>query len=149
VGEFKVSICRLTGHLLKHIFDSIWLEDLGFECQEGPEIFSFPKCPDKLWGLPSHLFIEYQGSFSGVKLTTHLYLVLKLKMSKTICLPLYAFMACIMTNLLYSLHVRNHRDLLQKYSVHEISFFLILDWRTRVQFPVRCTGIFLYITTSE
>ena len=29
--------------------------------------FSFPESPDRLWGQFSHLFHEYQGSFTGLK----------------------------------------------------------------------------------
>jgi len=84
-----------------------------------------------------------------MKLTIHLYLVLKLKISRTICALLYAFMACTRTSLLVPFYLFETTDVLQKYSLHEVYFLLILDWKARVQFPVRCTGIFLYITVSR
>ena len=66
-----------------------------------------PKRPDGLWGPPSHVFRGYRGSLSRVQrrvmmLTTHLYLVLRLRKSGVkIRLPLYAFMVWARYNLLY------------------------------------------------
>jgi len=58
-------------------------------------------------------------------------------------------MACMRTNLPVSFYLFEATDILQKYSLHEVCFLLILDKKARVQFPVRCTGIFLYITVSR
>jgi hypothetical protein len=52
----------------------------------GPGFDISPKRSDRLWGPPIVLLYEYRGSFSrksgsGVKLTTHLHLVQRLRMS--------------------------------------------------------------------
>ena len=53
---------------------------------------SSPKCADRLWAPPSFL----STGCRGVKFTTHIYLLPKLRMSGAIPpLPLYACMACI------------------------------------------------------
>jgi hypothetical protein len=57
--------------------------------------------------------------------------------------------ACTRINLLVTFYLFKTTDVLQKYSLHEIYFVLILDWKARVQFPVRCTGNVLYITASR
>jgi len=50
---------------------------------------SSPKCPDQLWG-PQSLFHTYQGFFlwglygQGIRFTTHLHLVLRLRISPII-----------------------------------------------------------------
>jgi len=57
------------------------------------------KCPDLLWGLRSLLFSGYQCFFLGVhgqgmKLTTHIHLLPRLRMSGAVPLiPIYAFVA--------------------------------------------------------
>jgi len=58
-------------------------------------------------------------------------------------------MACMKTNLLVPFYLFETTDVLQKYSLHEVYFLLILDKKARVQLSVRCTGIFLYITVSR
>jgi len=56
----------------------------------GKRFFSFPKCPDCLWGPSSLLFNGNKGFFTerqsgqGVKLTNHLRLVPRLRMTGTI-----------------------------------------------------------------
>jgi hypothetical protein len=61
---------------------------------------------------------------------------------------MHAFMECTRTNLLVPFHLFETTGFLKKYSLHEAYFLLILDWKGTVQFPVRCTGIFPYITVS-
>jgi len=57
------------------------------------------KCPDWLWGLPILLFSGYQCSFlevhgQGMKLTIHLHLLPRIRMSGAVPLLLiYAFVA--------------------------------------------------------
>jgi hypothetical protein len=59
-------------------------EETGFDSRER-KIFFFPHCPDRLWG-SSTLSIRYWEPFRqeengrGVKLTTHFYLMTKLRM---------------------------------------------------------------------
>ena len=68
--------------------------------------FCSPNHPDWLWSLPSFLFIWYQCSFleakhGGMMLITHLYLVMRLRMTGVLPLLLpSAFMAWTMTTLL-------------------------------------------------
>jgi hypothetical protein len=72
--------------------------------------------------------------------------VLKLKISRTIFALLYAFMACTRTYLLVPLYFFKTTVVIQKYSLHEVYFILILDWKARFQFLVKGTEIILYIT---
>jgi hypothetical protein len=72
----------------------------------GKRFFSFPKCPDCLWGPLSLLLNGNKGFFTerqsgqGVKLTNHLHLVPRLRMRGTIPeLPPHAFMAVTGTTL--------------------------------------------------
>jgi hypothetical protein len=63
------------------------------------KIFSSPKLPDQLRGLPSFIFSGHRDSFARVKrpvlmLTTHLHLTPTLRISGAILLvPLYSFVA--------------------------------------------------------
>jgi hypothetical protein len=66
----------------------------------GKRFFPSPVCPDRIQVPLSLLFNGHRvfffsrGKAVGVKLITHLYLVLKLRMSRVILLlPLYALMA--------------------------------------------------------
>jgi hypothetical protein len=66
--------------------------------------FCSPKCPDRLWGPPSFLFIGCRGLLFRVEATRrrvdHLHLVPRSRMSGSIpLLPLYAFKAWTGTNL--------------------------------------------------
>jgi hypothetical protein len=72
----------------------------GSKSGMGWKFFSSPPRPDRFWGPPSSLSNGYQGLFlwdqSGrvVKLTIHLYLVLRSRMLRAVpLLPQYAFMA--------------------------------------------------------
>jgi hypothetical protein len=76
------------------------LDDQGLPPGRGWESFCPPSRPDRLWGPPSHLSNGYQGLSlpggkrgRGVKLTTHLHLVLRSRMRGDIPpLPQYVFM---------------------------------------------------------
>jgi hypothetical protein len=63
---------------------------LGFDSRKGLEFFSSPPLSDRLWGPPSFLSSGYQRLFRrgysgrGVKLTTHLHLVPRLRMRRAI-----------------------------------------------------------------
>jgi hypothetical protein len=74
---------------------------LGFDSRWEWEFFSLPPRPERLWGPPSLLSNGYQGlcpwgqSGRGVKLTTHLHLVPRLRMRGAVPpLFLYVFMVC-------------------------------------------------------
>ena len=77
-----------------------WIEVRGSNARTGKRFLSSPKRRDRLWGPPSLLFNEYQGSFLGwvgrnVMFTNHLHLAPSLSISAVIpLLHLYAFMAC-------------------------------------------------------
>jgi hypothetical protein len=69
--------------LRRNRVERLWARRSGFngsipgECWE---FFSSPPCPDRLWSPPSLLCNGYQGLFPwGVKLTTHLRLMPRLK----------------------------------------------------------------------
>lgn len=72
-----------------------WATGLWFKSYRSKWVFSF-KHPDWLWGPSSSLFSEYQGIFpwvggckyQGWQLTSHLHIVLKLRMSGAVP-PLY------------------------------------------------------------
>jgi hypothetical protein len=71
----------------------------GFNHSRRMRFFSSPKCPNQVWDPFSLLFQENQDSFPkvkkpGVKLTTHLHLVSRLRVQGAIpLLPLYVFTA--------------------------------------------------------
>jgi hypothetical protein len=57
-----------------------------FESRQGQEIFLFSKTSD-LWGPPSHLFSGFRAFVGrGMKLTTDLHLVPRLRMSGAVTL---------------------------------------------------------------
>jgi len=92
------AICHFSHHSLclkvAGIFETrLWAGHSGVHIPGGCS----PKCSDQLLGPPSLLFIGYIGSFLGVKwpgqMTTHLHLVLRLRISGAIPLVLlYALM---------------------------------------------------------
>jgi len=58
----------ITTRYVKGISHSIFqidygLEELSFECRQGKEVFSFPNCPDWLWGVKRLLINEYLDLF--------------------------------------------------------------------------------------
>ena len=73
----------------------------GSNCSRGKRIFSSPECPDWLWGHPVSYslhteVLSWGYSGWGMKFTTHQCLVLRLRMSGTVPLLPYAFMAWTM-----------------------------------------------------
>lgn len=63
------------------------LKDLGFGFRPGKEMFSFPNCPDRLWGLPILLFNGYCVCIPELKRLerdTHLHLVSRLRIGGVI-----------------------------------------------------------------
>jgi len=66
-----------------------WMAGVQFMAEVG---FSFAPCPDQLWGPASLLSGGYWGPFLllsgwGMKLTTHIHLVLRLKCIELISIP--------------------------------------------------------------
>jgi hypothetical protein len=71
----------------------------GSSLSQGKRIYSSQKHPDQLGGPPSLLFSDYVDAFlevkqQGMKLTTHLHLVLMLRITGAI--PLLYLYACMM-----------------------------------------------------
>jgi hypothetical protein len=75
----------------------------------GAQYFSLPECPDRLKEPPSLLFSGQWGLFRRAKvamLTIYHHLLLTLRISSVICLPLmYSFMACIGATYIYLGHI--------------------------------------------
>lgn len=119
------------------------------------DLFSFPKCPNRPWGLTSLLFTGYWHSFPDVMQKEHEVNHSPLSSAEVknqqnyLCTPkcLHSRQEDKFTCTLLFFFLTT--DVPQKYSLLEIYFLLILDWKARVQFPVRCTGIFSTLFCPE
>jgi len=108
LGRILKGICvsnRQSRHSTAGVLTTLQVSIPG----RGKTFFSTPEHPQQLCGPPRLLFNEYWQSYPrcrghwGMKLTTHVHLVPRLRMCGTICLlPLYAFMPCTRTTLILS-----------------------------------------------
>ena len=92
-----------------------WPTNCGLFFGRGNRFFSSPKRPDRIWGPLSPLLKGHWGLLSrgwsgrDFKVTTHLHLVPKVRMSKSYSsTPLYAFKACKKQVYFTSLHLQIH-----------------------------------------
>jgi hypothetical protein len=76
------------------------LDRLGSIPGRDKRYFSSPQCPDQLWGPPTLLSNGYWGLFFGwsMRLTTHLNLLLRLRMVELYLHCTYNFMTWCLIN---------------------------------------------------
>ena len=98
-----------------------WATNWTFQASDPgvPRNIRSPKCPHRLWGPPSLL---PNGQRSGVKLTTHLHVAARLRISSTIPFtPLICFQDLFSDNLPVCFTYQTHCSRVD-YTTHELTF---------------------------